>query len=78
MEPTKAIEFLQHLVFWSVIASLVLPPIEVFDDFPGFQRYYRVFVAIINRGGALNVRGIVAEKYQQRRNGNSTPTQEDK
>ena len=61
-----------RVVFCSSVASLLLPPIETFKDFPRFQKFYGVLVTIVVRWAALNLRNTLYSKYFDT---NKLPTQ---
>ena len=67
------LETVMQIVFWCSVASLLLPPVELFDTWPRFKRYYTFAIRIINYYGALNLRGKIAQKYVEYKNGNDTP-----
>lgn len=52
-------------VFSCSILSNFLPPIEVFADFPRFQKYYVLFVNLTHHYGALNFRGKMIAEYMK-------------
>ena len=56
-------EYVSHFVFWASVLNALLPPFEMFDGFPRFQKYYKLAVKIVNNYAALNVRKQVAEAY---------------
>lgn len=45
------------------VLSNILPPIEMFDAWPRFQRVYAVAVYVIYHGAALNLRGPAARAF---------------
>lgn len=55
-----------HIALRVVVASSVvhifLPPYDVFNDFPRFQKYYKLFVAVVGYV-ALNARGKLIQAY---------------
>jgi hypothetical protein len=59
----------KEIVLWSSLLSILLPPIEFFNDYPKFQKGYTLLIKIVNRYGALNIRGPVVEFLNQKRNG---------
>ena len=68
MEADWAIRLLSYasgLVSICSILHLILPAYEIFDDFPEFKKYYKVFVLIIG-SIALNKRQSVVGIYKDR------------
>jgi hypothetical protein len=67
--------YLASFVTGCSLLSLLLPPVEFFDEFPRFQKFYRLFCKIIVKWGSLDVRGKVITMYDsyQKKNGNGTP-----
>ncbi len=63
--------YLSSLVTGCSLASLLLPPIEYFDEFPRFQPYYRLFCKIVVKWGSLDLRGKIIGMYDsyQKKNG---------
>lgn len=51
-----------HFSFLCSILSLLLPPVEQFQDFPRFQKRYTLCVSLIAHWGALNLRGKLLER----------------
>ena len=59
-------DFLQlwgNIIAIGSILSIFLPPIEWFNDFPRFQRGYRMLIVVVNHYLALNLRGKIAEFF---------------
>jgi len=69
IEKVPALHYFAHYVFYTSMISLLLPPIEMFDNFPRFQKYYTVVVNLMQYYGAQNWRGKIAQLYIARRNG---------
>ena len=42
----------------------VLPPWEKFDDYPGFQRWYKFTMIFVVKFGSLNVRSLLSPQIQ--------------
>lgn len=51
-----------YFVFYCSVVYALLPPNEIFNDFPGFQKYYKLIVAVIGYF-ALNARGKLIQLY---------------
>ena len=51
-----------RVVAASSVAHIFLPPYDVFNDFPRFQKYYKLLVAVVGYL-ALNARGKVIQAY---------------
>lgn len=43
------------------IFSIMIPPVEIWNGFPQFQKLYVVFVNLVNHYGALNLRGSMVK-----------------
>lgn len=63
-------DLIVQIVFWASIIYLLLPPIEVFDDFPRFRKYYSLVVRIVGNIAVSN-RGKVMSLYSQYREKNN-------
>ncbi len=50
------------VLFFSVL-SIILPPVEFFDEVPRFQKWYRFICKFIKYFGSLDVRGKVIPLY---------------
>lgn len=59
---TLWLERLVHFVFFCSVLSNFLPPIETFDGFPLFRKYYAVLIILVTRWGSLNFRGLMLPK----------------
>ena len=57
-------------VFGFSLLSLALPPVELFEDFPRFQKWYRLFGKIVKYLGSLDFRTKVLELYPSYRKAN--------
>ena len=64
-----AIDYATRFVFSMSVLNLLLPPWETFNDFPGFQKKYKLYVNIVSRYGALNMRSQVNSLYSSYKNG---------
>lgn len=72
MGTEQLVEHMIHCVFYASIISIFLPPIEMFDDYPRFQKHYKLVISIIGTWAALNLRGKIASAYRKRKeNGDS-------
>lgn len=49
--------------------SLILPAVEDFDEFPRFQKYYRLFCKIVVKWGSLDLRGKILQARGVIKNG---------
>lgn len=61
---------LVYLSLWVTacsILSLILPPYEFFEDFPRFQKWYKLICKIIKYLGSLDFRGKIVQLYPQYR-----------
>lgn len=56
-------DFIAYWVLTFSIMSILLPPVEFFDDFPRFQPWYRLGCKFIKYWGSLNWRGKIIERY---------------
>lgn len=57
---------LAYLALWIAgcsILSLILPPVEMFDDFPRLQKWYRLLCKLIKYFGSLDLRGKIIQLY---------------
>lgn len=54
--------WLGELVLVSSILSMLLPPVEWFDGWPKFQKFYALFVKIVHKYAALNARSMAMSK----------------
>lgn len=52
------------VLFWSVINAL-LPPREIFNDWPGFQKGYNLILLLVAYWGSMNVRSLTVKVYGQ-------------
>ena len=50
------------ITFWTVV-NFVLPPREIFADFPDFLRFYNVLLKLVAFWGALNIRQFTVRLY---------------
>ena len=66
------IDFAARWVLYFSLASIFLPPIEFFDDYPRVQKGYRLVCKLIKFFGSLDLRGKVISMYPsyQKSNGN--------
>lgn len=71
---SDALIYLSMFVTGCSILSLILPPVEFFDDFPRFQKYYRLFCKIIVKWGSLDLRGKVIQQYKSFQKKNGAPS----
>jgi hypothetical protein len=67
------LNFLAKFVLYASIFNTLLPPIEWFDKYARFKKYYSIFVLVLSHYASLNIRGMVWNKYIQP---NSTNTEE--
>lgn len=51
------------ITFAASLIHAFLPPFEIFNDFPGFQKYYKLLINIVSYI-AINVRTNVVQLYQ--------------
>ena len=58
----KMFEVALRVVAVASVAHMFLPPYEVFDKFPNFQRYYAVLVQSVGYI-SLNARGKMIQAY---------------
>jgi len=70
MEIGTLLNYAAWWVFGFSILSLVLPPVELFDDFPRFQKYYRLLGKIVKYMGSLDFRTKILELYPSYRKKN--------
>lgn len=75
MDPERAYDWGKAIVFWSSLLLAVLPPIETVAgwNFVARRRWivdvYRILIFLIDRVGALNLRGIMLQIVKTRKNG---------
>jgi hypothetical protein len=62
MNEATIIHWVLQIVVGASILHVILPPYDVFNDFPTLQKYYKLFVAIV-AWLALNVRTKVIQAY---------------
>lgn len=60
---------LTNLVTICSILSLMLPAVEDFNDFPRFQKWYRLVCKLIIKWGSLDLRGKILEARGILKNG---------
>ena len=48
--------------FWTIV-NFILPPREVFKDYPGFAKFYNVILMLVAFYGALNIRQFTVRLY---------------
>lgn len=60
---SQVVDGIARWVLGCSIASIILPPVEFFDDFPRFQKWYRLFCKFVKYFGALDFRAKVIEMY---------------
>lgn len=65
-------DYVTRFVFYASVLNLLLPPWDIFADYPGFQKKYRLFVTIVSRYGALNMRTQMATLYKNGGNGDAS------
>lgn len=65
MELGQLFDLASKWVFFCTILSLLLPPVEFFDDFPKFQPYYRFVCKFLKYFGSLDFRGKIIAQYPQ-------------
>lgn len=51
-------------LFWTII-NAIMPPREIFNDYPAFQKPYNVLLMLIAYWGALNWRSLSVKIYGQ-------------
>lgn len=61
-----------EVIAFSSLAHTILPPWEVFDDFPRVQKYYKLFVYIVGYA-ALNGRSTVYKDLSTKDGTRSSP-----
>ena len=44
------------------ILSATIPPVEIWNGYPRFQKSYALFVNLVSHYGALNLRGSIVRK----------------
>jgi hypothetical protein len=62
MNETVIIHWILQIIVGASILHLILPPYDVLDGFPTAQKYYKLFVRIVEYF-ALNVRTKVIQLY---------------
>lgn len=65
MELGELFDWAARWVFICSVASLILPPVEFFEEFPGFQKFYRVLCKFLKYWGSLDFRGKIIAQYPQ-------------
>lgn len=61
----ELIDLLSRWVLLFTLLSILLPPVEFFEEFPRFQRWYRLGCKLIKYFGSLDWRGKVIALYPQ-------------
>lgn len=69
----SVVDWAARIVFACSLLSLLLPAVEDFNEFPGFQRYYRLFCKIILKWGSLDLRGKILQARGIIKNGGNGP-----
>lgn len=59
----SAFHIISVVVIGSSVLYTILPPFEVFNDFPRFQKYYKVIVYTVKYIG-LNARSVINPSIQ--------------
>lgn len=62
MNETAVLHIVLRVIVVSSVVHIFLPPYDVFNDFPRFQKYYKLFVAVVGYV-ALNARGKLIQAY---------------
>lgn len=62
MTETTAIHIILRIIVIASVVHIFLPPYDVFNDFPKFQKYYKLFVSVVGYI-ALNARGKMIQAY---------------
>ena len=72
---SQIVDFAARWVLFFSLASIILPPVEFFDDYPQIQKGYRLICKLIKFFGSLDLRGKVISLYPsyQKSNGNGSP-----
>lgn len=65
MDLAQLFDYAARWVFICSVLSLILPPVEFFEEFPRFQAYYRLFGKFLKYWGNLNFRSKIIELYPQ-------------
>lgn len=52
------------VLFWSMV-NIALPPREMFDDWPGFQKKYNLLLKLVGYYGSINIRQKTVEAYSR-------------
>lgn len=63
MDISKAVDYVAYWVLGCSILSNLLPPVEFFEDFPNFQKWYRMGCKILKYLGSLDWRGKIIAQY---------------
>ena len=59
------IDYMGRWVLLNSVLSILLPPVEFFDDYPRFQKLYRTVCKFIKYFGNLDLRGKIIAQYPQ-------------
>ena len=64
MNEHQIFDWIFRFVVIASIISWLMPPIETFDGFPRFQKFYVLIVRIVSQYASLNLRGKMLELYK--------------
>ena len=58
----QAVDWLARFCLFFSILYAILPPYEIFDDYPGFQKFYKLVLGLVKHF-AINVRDKMNNLY---------------